>query len=444
MNTISVDVLIVGAGPSGLAAAIELRKLGVENVLVVDRETQAGGIPRHCHHTGFGIGDLRRVMSGPDYAARYVDMAVRAGATIQTETTITGWEESPHPPSPSPSGGRGEKPLALRERGWGEGWEDEGITLSATSPAGLWQIQAQAVILATGCRERPRAARLVPGSRPQGIFTTGQLQQYVDQHYQPIGTRAVIVGAEHVSFSAALTLRHAGLSAVIVTDLPHHQTYLPYKLIGADLQRVPVQTHTRLSNILGRQRVEAVELTDVRSGKTRMLDCDTVVFSGDWIPDHELARRGGLSIDSGTRGPQVDLSLRTSMPGVFAAGNLIHGAETADVAALGGRYAARTAVDYLRSGGWRDESARPVQVSEPLVWISPNTISRGQTSAPQGHFILRVSRFLNLPSIEVWQDDRQLWQQHFLRLTPNLPIHVKDGWLSRVDFSGGALRFVVT
>jgi thioredoxin reductase len=410
MNTVETDVLIVGAGPSGLAAAIELRRLGIERVLLVDREQQAGGIPRHCHHTGFGIGDLRRVLSGPAYAARYVQMAVRSGATIQTETTLTNWKG--------------------------------GTTLSATSPAGLSEIHAQAVILATGCRERPRSARLVPGSRPQGIFTTGMLQNYVERN-QPIGIQAVIVGAEHVSFSAAMTLHHVGLSAIIVTDLPHHQTYLPYKLIGADLRLIPVHTHTRLSNILGRQRVEAVELTDVRSGKTRMLECDTIVFTGDWIPDHELARVGGLTLDAGTRGPQVDMTLHTSEPGVFAAGNLIHAAETADVAALSGRYAARAVNEYLHSSQ-QSGPVIPIQVEAPLTWISPNAIRRGQSSAPHGHFILRVCQFLTLPGVEVWQGSRLLWQQRYLRLTPNLPVHLKDGWLNQVDFSGDTIRVVVS
>src|SRR5438046_2344902 len=130
MNTIDVDVLIVGSGPSGLAAAIALRRLGVEKVCVVDREKEAGGVPRHCNHTGFGMLDMRRVLSGPGYAARYVRLAERAGVTIQTETAVTAWDDS--------------------------------RSLLATTPDGLAQFKAKAVVLATGCRERPRAARLVP------------------------------------------------------------------------------------------------------------------------------------------------------------------------------------------------------------------------------------------------------------------------------------------
>jgi len=308
------EALIVGAGPAGLAAAVELKRLGVARVLVVEREDEPGGIPRLCHHTGFGWRDLHGVFTGPGYARHYVRRAEAAGIEIRTSTTITGWQGP--------------------------------MTANFSSPRGLGQIEARAVLLATGCRERPRAARLVPGSRPQGVFTTGSLQRFVYQQHLPVGRRAVIVGAELVSLSALMTLRRASVSiAAMVTELPRHQIYLPYlpaKWYFADLRaRAPLLTGARVSRILGHQRVEGVEVTLAATGQTEMIPCDTVVFTGDWIPEHELARLGGLAIDPGTRGPQVDPGFRTSARGVFAAGNLLRGAETADVSALEGRQAAR-------------------------------------------------------------------------------------------------------
>src|SRR5947207_15026573 len=162
--------VIIGGGQSGLAAAIELRRLGVGPVTVIEREREAGGIPRHSDHTGFGLRDLRAVLSGPRYAERYRELAAEAGADVVAETMVTGWE--------------GNRRLKL------------------TGPDGRSEIEPPAVVLATGCRERPRSARLIPGSRPAGVMTTATLQQLVHLRGEKVGRRAVVVGAEHVSFSA--------------------------------------------------------------------------------------------------------------------------------------------------------------------------------------------------------------------------------------------------
>src|SRR6266516_4965248 len=297
-------VIVVGGGPAGLASALELRRRGIE-VLVLERESQAGGIPRHCQHQGFGLRDLHRLQSGPAYARRYLELARRAGVEVLEETMVTGWASDG--------------------------------SLETTSPRGREMLCADAVVLATGCRERPRPARLVPGSRPDGILTTGLLQQLA-QRGLPVGRRALVVGAEHVSFSAVLTLAHAGAQTVgMTTELPRHQSLALIRAGAAARYRVPLWTRTALSAIHGRPAVEEVELVDLETSATRSVACDTVVFTGDWIPDHELAVGAGLELDPGTRGPAVDTGLRTARPGLFSAGNVLHGAEPADIAALSGR-----------------------------------------------------------------------------------------------------------
>jgi NADPH-dependent 2,4-dienoyl-CoA reductase/sulfur reductase-like enzyme len=314
-----------------LNAAIELKKQGIRDVLVVDREPEAGGMPRFCHHTGFGREDLWRMWSGPKYAKYYRELAEKWGVDVRTSTTITGWDVTL-----TPALSRGER----------------GHTLNFTSPSGLGQIEARAILLATGVRERPRSARLIPGARPQGIFTTGSLQRFVYQEKLPVGKRAVIVGAELVSLSALMTLKHAGVECVaMVTEETRHQIRFPYvamKWLYADiLTRAPIITNTRISNIFGHKRVEGIELTHV-NGQTERVDCDTLIFTGNWIPEHELARSGGLTLSPVTRGPEVDAAFRTSAAGVFAAGNLLRGVETADRCSLEGRRAARSIIEYLR------------------------------------------------------------------------------------------------
>ena len=403
----NVDVLIAGAGPAGLAAAIELRRLGAGRVLVVDREQAAGGVPRHSAHTGYGLRDLRRIMTGPGYARHYAQAAARAGAQIRTQTTVTGW-----------SGPR---------------------TVTLTSAGGIETVTAAAVLLTTGCRERPRAARLVPGDRPHGVMTTGELQQRVYLHGQRLPGRALVIGAEHVSFSAMVTLAHAGADIVaLVTDQPRQQSYAAFALGAAVRWRAPVWTSTALRRVSGRGRLDGVELADLRTRAVRFVACDTLVFTGDWIPDHELARLAGAEIDPGTRGPAVDTALETSVPSVFAAGNLVHAAETADVAALGGRHAARHLAAALRAAPPRAQRI-PVTVTAPLRWISPNAIRVPGPPPPRGRFLLRSEDFRPLARLEVRQGGRVLGTAR-ARLVPERPVHLDAGWMARADPSGGPVR----
>jgi thioredoxin reductase len=401
-------VVIVGGGPAGLSAARELGRRGVWKVVVLEREREAGGIPRHAGHQGFGLRDLRRPLSGPAYARALRELASDAGAELLTETMVTSW---------SPEG-----PLEL------------------TSPAGRSTLDAAAVILASGCRERPRSARLVPGSRPDGVMTTATLQQLVYLKGIRLGGRALIVGAEHVSFSALMTLDHGGARAVgMTTELPRHQSLAAFR-VGAALRfRTPLWTRTAVTAIRGRPRVEEVELTDLRDGSTRIVACESVIFTADWIPDNELAVMAGLAMDPGSRGPAVDASLRTSRRGVFGAGNLLHGAETADVAALSGRAAAGSVATFLDSAGWPGARV-PVECAPPLAWISPNVVGADAGAPPRGRFAIRSRDFLTRPRIEIAQDARTLWTGRLMRLVPGRSGRLPHEWVSAVDHGGGPVR----
>ena len=426
----TAGVVVVGAGPAGLSAAAELCRLGVGPVLVADRESEAGGVPRHSWHTGYGLRDLHRVMTGPAYARSLVSVASSAGAELRTGATVTGWSTGP----------------------------DGSHTVTVTSPAGPETVQATAVLLATGCRERPRTARLVPGDRPAGVMTTGELQQRVYLGGERLAGRALVVGAEHVSFSAAMTLAHAGADVVaLVTEYERQQSYAAFRLGAAVRWRVPVWTSCAVRRIAGRGRLEGVEVADVRTGVARFVPCEVVVFTGDWIPDHELARLAGLAMDPGTRGPAVDTTLATSAPGVFAAGNLVHAAETADVAALSGRHAARHIAAALAAGspgspgslgspgspgspGSGPPAVRlPVLVEPPLRWISPNAIT-SPAAPPLGRFVLRSADFRRTVRLEVRQDGRLLARSRPARLIPGRPVHLDAAWLPRVDPAGGPVR----
>jgi thioredoxin reductase len=429
VTLVDVDVLVVGAGPAGLSAAIELRRLGAGTVLVADRESEPGGIPRHSRHTGYGLRDRHRIMTGPGYARALAEAAGAAGADLRLGTTVTSWGEVP------PAGGH---------------------AMTVTSAAGVETVRAAAVLLATGCRERPRAARLIPGDRPAGVMTTGELQQRVYLGGERLPGRALVVGAEHVSFSAAMTLAHAGARVVaLVTEHERQQSYAAFALGAALRWRVPVWTSTRVERVDGRGRLAGVEVADARTGAARFVPCEVVVFTGDWIPDHELARAAGLAMDPGTRGPVVDTTLATSVAGVFAAGNLVHAAETADVAALSGRHAARHIAAALKASGPEAGGPEaggpgvrpagvPVEAEPPLRWISPNAITAGAAPSPPplpplGRFVLRSQAF-RWARLEVRQGGRLLHRSRPTRLVPGRPVHLDAGWLTQVDPAGEPVR----
>ena len=424
---VTTDVLIVGAGPAGLAAAVELRRLGAGSVVVADRDDEAGGIPRHSAHTGFGARDLRCVLTGPGYARYYAEAAAAAGADIRLGTTVTGWGglSASDPP---------------RVGGLPSAGGQHRATL--TSSAGVGTVAARAVLLATGCRERPRTARVVPGDRPPGVMTTGELQRRVYLGGQELAGQALVVGAEHVSFSAMVTLAHAGAEVVaLVTDRPRHTSYPAFALAASWRWHVPVWSSTVVRRVSGRGRLDGAELADLVTGETRFVPCDLLVFTGDWIPDHELARAAGLDMDPGTKGPAVDTALATSVPGVFAAGNLVHAAETADVAALGGGHAARGIAAFLRDGLGPGSPPGPVRLpltaEPPLLWVAPNALRAGGPAPPRGRFVLRSDVFARLARLEVWQDGRRLATGVSFGMKPDRPVRLGASWTSRADPGGG-------
>ena len=376
MTDQQVAVAVVGGGPSGLTAAAELARQVDGEVLVIEREAETGGIPRHSDHPGYGMRDLKRFISGPAYARRLTGMAQDAGAVLETEAMVTGW-----------AGDRG---------------------LQITSPRGIRTVTADAVVLATGARERPRPARLVPGDRPDGVYTTGQLQNLVHLHHARVGSRALIVGAELVSWSAVLTLRESGCATVgMVSSYPHAEAYAAFRVPGRFLMNGPVFTRSRVVGIHGRGRVRSAVVENVDSGKRTTVDCDTVVFTGDWIPDHELARTGGLAMDPATRGPVVDAGLRTSSPGVFAVGNLLHPVDTADGAALDGRHVATAVRNWLEH---RDEPPKAVRIRTDgaLRWVAPQLVSPEGGVPARGDVLFWVDEYRRLPKLRAVQDGRTL------------------------------------
>ena len=404
-----VDVLVVGAGPAGLAAARALALGGVRDVLVLERESHAGGVPRHCHHGGFGLRDLHRALSGPHYAETLVRRAGEAGARLQTDSMVTGWSGS--------------------------------AAVTVTSPAGVRTISARAIVLATGARERPRSARLVAGDRPDGVFTTGQLQQWWYLHRLPVGHRALVVGAEHVSYSAVLTLRSAGVKPVaMVTSLPRHQTFAGFAAMTRWGLRVPLWTDTDVVALHGHGRLESVELRDRETGASRAVAVDAIVFTGEWVPDNELVRAAAARLDPTSRAPLVDQRGATTVSGLYVAGNLAHPAEAADVAAIRGASIGASLARRLREPDGSSRVRIDIVVEPPLQWSSPSYLDVGApTDLPRG-VVLRTGQFGGRDTAVVEQGSRRLARFRLRHLVPNRSLRLPLTWASKVDPGDGPVR----
>ncbi|MGW4162450.1 FAD-dependent oxidoreductase [Streptomyces sp. NPDC004788] len=392
----TVDVVIVGAGPAGLAAAARLAAAGAGRVEVLEREAAPGGVPRHCARPGFGA------WPGPVYARRTVRAAVRAGAVVRTGASATGWAGP--------------------------------LTLEVTAPTGPERITARAVLLATGARERPRSARLVPGSRPAGVLSTGELQQSVELfglRGERVGSRAVVVGSDPVARHAVRTLQRAGVTvAAVVADRPR----------GPRVPGTPVLRGTTVTELVGRGRLTGVRVRGA-DGRTGLLRCDTVVFTGDWLPDHELARSGGVSLDRATRGPSVDSAFRTPVPGVFAAGNLLRGVEPATAAAAEGRAAAASVLEHLAGAPWPAPGV-PLVAAGELRWLSPGRLTATAPAlapAPADPvLLLRPATRLVRPVLTITQDERVVQERRLpALLDPHRSLRHAAGWVEDVDPQGG-------
>lgn len=410
-HILTPTVAVVGAGPAGLSAAMRLAS-AVGEVLVLEREREAGGIPRHSDHLGYGIRDRTRFMSGPAYARALVSDAVDAGARIMTRAAVTGWD--------------------------GEGG------LLVTTPQGRVRIRPQAILMATGARERPRSARMIPGTRPAGVFTTGQVQNLIHLHREKVGERAVVVGAELVSWSAVSTLAASGCrTEALISAHPRGESYGVFRVVGQGLFRTRIETDTTVVAIRGRSRVSGVEVEHTPTGQRRVIACDTVVFTGDWVPDNELLCMAGVEVDRVSLSPVVDAAMRTSVDGIFSVGNLNHPVETADVVALEGKYAAERIVEHLRGAAW-PVALVPIKVNDPLRWISPSRWEPGAATPARGRLVAWVDRYVGRPLVTVMQQGRQLARRRLVwPAAPGRAFRIPAALLRDVSASGGEVTIAL-
>jgi len=410
---IRLDVAIVGGGPAGITAGLELSKSSNLHIALFDGDPELGGMPRSCH-VFFGMRDQRRLCTGPAYARRLNNLIRKTAVDIHTESRvlniIPGNQGEPH-------------------------------QINVLSPQGLTTYESRFLLLATGCFESSRSARHIPGTRPAGILTTGTLQDLVNLRGLIPGRRALIIGSEHVALSSVLTLRQAGVSiAGIVEEDPELQTYPCAARATARFFNFPIYKDTSVKAVLGEKRVEGVQLLKQKDKEFFQVECDTVIITGKFRPDSSLIDNTPIEQDPSSLGPVVDMNLMTSVPDIFAAGNILRGADMHDLCALEGKLAAHGILKKLQSDRTQRDKSIRMRAESPIRHVVPQKIEPGQIRKrlysklfPWPAF--QVERSLRNPVIEAWSGKEKIWEHSFWKLIANtrIPIPVEKFDWNRGD-----------
>lgn len=322
----NIDVIIVGGGPAGLAAAVELYKKGVKDILVLERESSLGGILRQCIHDGFGLTRFKTTLSGPEYAQRFIDEIVREHIPYQTDTAVL------------------------------EITKDKVVTVASRN--GLKQYQARAVILTMGCRERTRGALGIPGERPAGVFTAGVAQAYMNLYNRMPAKEVVILGSGDIGMIMARRLTLEGAHVQAVFEIQPVPSGLPRNIEQClNDYGIPLYLGHTVSEIHGDSRLTGVTVSQVDGnlrpipGTEKEYSCDTLILSVGLIPENELSIDAGVELDPRTKGAVVDEYFQTSVDGIFAAGNVLHVHDLVDFVSLEAEKLADSAAGYLADNG---------------------------------------------------------------------------------------------
>ncbi len=368
-------IAIIGAGPSGLALATELRRLGVKGVVILEREPIAGGVPRHCGHYPFGLRELHRVLKGPDYARALVARAEAAGVEIRRGVSVT----------------------ALRPGG----------RLDIVSDAGTGSLQAERVVLAMGVREASRAQRFISGPRPLGVVTTGALQAMVYLHGMRPFRRPVILGTELVAFSAITTCAHGGMRPVAMLEEGARVTLRAFMRPYPALRGVPIRFGIKDLQVVGQHKLEAVRFTDAQ-GRAQEIETDGLILSGRFRPERALLSASHIALDPATGGPVIDQYGRCSDPAYFAVGNLTRPVETAGWCWREGvEAAARLARDLAAPIG-AVPGVTLTTASPALRYVVPQRLVASDAPGAMDQLQLRLSRPAS-GHLTAMQGGRALW-----------------------------------
>lgn len=393
MNTLNYDVVVIGGGPAGLAAALKARE-SVKNVAVLERNDELGGILNQCIHSGFGLHVFKEELTGPEYAQRYIDKVNETDIDCYLNTMVIDVTND-------------RKVVAMTEKG-------------------MQVFEAGSIVLAMGCRERTRGQIKIPGTRPAGVFTAGLAQRYVNlENFKP-GNKVVILGSGDIGLIMARRLTLEGIKVVGVYELMPYANGL-YRNIKNCLDDfdIPLHLSTTVTKIIGSKRVQAVEVAAVDDylqpvpGTEEIIPCDTLLLSIGLIPENELSKKAGVELNAVTNGPKVDNSLETSVEGIFACGNVLHVHDLVDQVTKEAEDAGRFAAEYVAGKARKTEKGIPVIPKGMVRYTVPSEIDPEKTDLIKIKF--RVGKPVEQGKIKVTAGDKLLFEgKTFRKFVPSI------------------------
>lgn len=393
------DLIVIGGGPAGLAAACEAWEKGLERILVVERDRELGGILNQCVHNGFGLHYFKEELTGPEYAGRFIKMLQSTGVEVRLDTMVL------------------------------EVTADRRVCMVGKS-IGYRVEEAKAVILAMGCRERTRGAIAIPGTRPAGVFTAGAAQRYVNMEGWLPGKRVVILGSGDIGLIMARRMTLEGAKVLACVEVMPYSGGLNRNIVQC-LQDydIPLYLSHTVTEIRGKDRVEQVVVSQVderRSpipGTEMIFDCDTLLLSVGLIPENELTRQAGIRMDRRTNGAIVYENMETSLPGVFACGNVCHVHDLVDFVTAESQRAGRAAAEFAKGGGVDGGEVLEVNNGDAVSYTVPQLIRPGRVDKAVDLFF-RVNRVCGDSEILVASGQTQIAKFSREHLAPGEMEHI--------------------
>ena len=388
------ELVIIGGGPAGLAAAVAAYKAGIQDILILERDNELGGILNQCIHNGFGLHTFKEELTGPEYAGRFIEKVKELGIPYKLNTMVMDLSA-------------------------------DKVVTAMNKEDGLFQLKPKAVILAMGCRERPRGALNIPGYRPAGIYTAGTAQRLVNMEGFLPGRKCVILGSGDIGLIMARRMTLEGAEVKVVAELMPYSGGLKRNIVQClDDFGIPLKLSHTVVDIKGKERVEGITLAQVDGfkpipGTEEFYECDTLLLSCGLIPENELSQAAGVSINPITNGPAVNESLETNIPGVFAAGNVLHVHDLVDFVSEEAAAAGRNAAAFIQEGKKVEGKSLPIKGIDGVRYTVPVAI-RPEALDAEGTVTIRfrVGNVYTNKRIVVYAGEKQIFNRKRNVLAP--------------------------